>query len=158
MRSVPLPCLLFPRRRRVIAPSRLPCDFPPRPELAKTCPQFVGLCRGLGLQARYVACLDPVPPHPRPPGSSKQTRANTVDLVAEEMEMERRRQRQRQRHRGGSWGCGQGRVRLTGARSWAEVLCKDGKDLVSRHPGDRTRRAAPQCSVLWYGETPGMCL
>lgn len=94
--------------------------------------QFVGLCRGLGLRARYVACVDPLPPHPRPRRASKQTRANTVDLAAEKLRgQQQKRQRNRYRGGGSAWGCEQRRARAPGSRAWAEVLCRDDGDLVS---------------------------
>ncbi|CAM9707055.1 unnamed protein product, partial [Sphacelaria rigidula] len=98
---------------------------------------FVALCRGLGLHARYVACLDPLPPHPRPPGPAKQTRANTVDLAT--TESGRQRRQRRWPHPGareqGGWGAtGIGRsalpVRFSSSRAWAEVLCWKGENLV----------------------------
>lgn len=95
---------------------------------------FVALCRGLGLRARYVACLDPVPPTPSLP--SKQTRNNTVDLAAAAAG----RQRASGAHKGGRrWG-GSGSARASGSgvlgarasQAWAEVLCRDGDELVRR--------------------------
>ncbi len=101
---------------------------------------FVALCRGLGLRARYVACVDPVPPSPsKHPGG--QTRHNTVDLAAgggggggdgrQGGENNRgvwgRRQRQRQQQqqqqlRGG----------VVFSQAWAEVLCRDGGEQLVR--------------------------
>lgn len=93
----------------------------------------MALCRGLGLRARYVACLDPLPPFPRPQRPSKQTRHNTVDLAV----VAERQQRNRRHHGGGGVSAG-GRMGLNArvgvgldSRAWAEVLCRDNKELVS---------------------------
>lgn len=108
---------------------------------------FVSLCRGLGLRARYVACLDPVPPSPflpdDPPKPSKQTRNNTVDLTT--CAGGHRGRRKRRMGRGASGG---GEVAERGGsaspQAWAEVLCRDdGKELVRRGGGARGRL------VLW---------
>eukprot|EP00903_Cladosiphon_okamuranus_P010967 g10358.t1 len=108
---------------------------------------FVSLCRGLGLRARYVACLDPVPPSPCPAKDSssskprRQTWDNTVDLTAaQEGRRGGRKKRHQKRHmgRGASFGAGQvaerggaGAGAGAGApQAWAEVLCRDdGREL-----------------------------
>ncbi|CAN0199383.1 unnamed protein product [Pylaiella littoralis] len=97
---------------------------------------FVSLCRGLGLRARYVACLDPVPPFPSVAGpppppfrSSKRTKNNTVDLTGAEDQQHHRPKRRR--------GMGESECfRATGlerttasSQAWAEVLCRDGDEL-----------------------------
>ncbi|CAM9124322.1 unnamed protein product [Scytosiphon promiscuus] len=102
---------------------------------------FVSLCRGLGLRARYVACLDPVPPTPataRLP--AKQTRHNTVDLAKAAVPASSTAGRQQ----GGGSRAHQGRSRWGGSRNarasgsgvgarasqaWAEVLCRGGDEL-----------------------------
>lgn len=106
---------------------------------------FVSLCRGLGLRARYVACLDPVPPSPslsNGPLSSKprkQTRSNTVDLTAaaEDGRRRGRKHQHQKRHVGrGASGSSVQVAKGGGAgfpRAWAEVLCQDdGRELVRR--------------------------
>lgn len=90
---------------------------------------FVSLCRGLGLRARYVACLDPVPPSPSPSAGPskprKQTRNNTVDLTTAAGEDQRGRRTKW--GRGASGGGTQAAERCgTGSpQGWAEVLCRD---------------------------------
>lgn len=118
---------------------------------------FVSLSRGLGLRARYVACLDPVPPSPCPSSSEglskpprlRQTRNNTVDLTTagEGQRGRRRRQQQhqgQQRWRRGAFG-GVQAAKRGGAgypQAWAEVLCRDdGRELVRmrrNNGGDRS--------------------
>lgn len=95
--------------------------------------QFVAVCRGLGLRTRYVACLDPLPPHPIAGGTSKRRTASaTVDLTSEE------RHRTRRRRGGGGDGGLCGRTGLgVRSRAWAEVLCREGEsgDLVREGSG-----------------------
>lgn len=96
--------------------------------------QFVAVCRGLGLRTRYVACLDPLPPHPVSGGTSKRRTGRnstgssvTIDLTSEE------RHRTRRRRGGGDGGGPGGRTGLgVRSRAWAEVLCCEGEsgDLV----------------------------
>ncbi|CBN74451.1 conserved unknown protein [Ectocarpus siliculosus] len=103
---------------------------------------FVSLCRGLGLRARYVACLDPVPPSPaadlrRQPPPSKQTRNNTVDLAAAPAALAEGKRGRRHHHRQRRRGSGESRGGLQAAggvgagssQAWAEVLCREGKEL-----------------------------
>lgn len=112
---------------------------------------FVSLCRGLGLRARYVACLDPVPPFPSvagppPPSpfrSSKRTKNNTVDLTGAEDQQHHRPKRRR--------GMGESECfRATGlerttasSQAWAEVLCRDGDELVRRRRKKEEGRSMP---------------
>ncbi|CAN0495331.1 unnamed protein product, partial [Ectocarpus sp. 8 AP-2014] len=129
---------------------------------------FVSLCRGLGLRARYVACLDPVPPSPsadlrRQPPPSKQTRNNTVDLAAAPAALAERKQggrhphRQRRRVSGESGGGVQaaGGIGAGSSQAWAEVLCREGKELYvltekevspSRRPPPSSPPPAPAAS------------
>ncbi|CAB1118156.1 unnamed protein product [Ectocarpus sp. CCAP 1310/34] len=103
---------------------------------------FVSLCRGLGLRARYVACLDPVPPSPaaglrRQPPPSKQTRNYTVNLAAAPAVLAEGKQGVRHHHRQRRWGSGEsggglqaaGGVGVGSSQAWAEVLCREGKEL-----------------------------
>lgn len=128
---------------------------------------FVSLCRGLGLRARYVTCLDPVPPSPSvrppppPPRPSKQQKNNTVDLVGDEGQQPQQ-QRPRRRRSQGKLSCfqatGLGRT-TTSSQAWAEVLCRDGSELVRRR-GDmgQTDRCLRSDGRWMPGVAGGECL
>ncbi|CAN0463224.1 unnamed protein product, partial [Ectocarpus sp. 12 AP-2014] len=122
---------------------------------------FVSLCRGLGLRARYVACLDPVPPSPaaglrRQPPPSKQTRSNTVDLAAAPAALAEGKQGRRHHHRQWRRGSGEsggdlqaaGGVGAGSSQAWAEVLCREGKELhvLTEKEVSPSRRPPPSSS------------
>eukprot|EP00752_Nemacystus_decipiens_P004132 g3781.t1 len=120
-------------RSRGSRPSRLLRVIEQRAGSAHEAAQlFVSLCRGLGLRARYVACLDPVPPTPSSSEegpSSKQRRNNTVDLTT--AAGDRRGRRKQHAGRGAPGGGPEAERGGAGfSQAWAEVLCQDdGKEL-----------------------------
>ncbi|CAM9115441.1 unnamed protein product, partial [Discosporangium mesarthrocarpum] len=81
---------------------------------------FVSLCLSLGIQARYVSCLDPIPPIPSNNRLVVQTRRNTVDLTRSSQSCSRGQSR--------GWGRSRGVMKGPGlcSSAWAEVLVCEG--------------------------------